>query len=113
MLGVEADGDDTLHNRILTDLNLVDIRHCLSGGDARGGWDATSYLHSSGPATVLLQARGATLYRGPRPSDPALSGSGGWTMPRRRPYALWLHKVEAHPRDMGMAGLASVWAMAR
>ena len=65
MLAVEADGDDTLHNRILTDLNLVDIRHCLSGGDARGGWDATSYLHSSGPATVARGARRDPLQRTP------------------------------------------------
>ena len=34
-------------------------------------------------------------------------------MPRGRPHASWLRKVEAYLKDMGMAGLASAWAMAR
>ena len=37
----------------------------------------------------------------------------GWTMPRGRPHASWLHHVESHLKDTGMAGVASVWAMAR
>ena len=34
-------------------------------------------------------------------------------MPRRRPQASWLRQVEPYRKDMGMADLASVWAMAR
>ena len=37
----------------------------------------------------------------------------GWTMPRARPHASWLRQVESYPKDAGMAGLASAWAMAR
>ena len=42
------------------------------------------------------------------PSDPR-----GWSMPRGRPHASWLRQVESYLKDAGMAGLASVWAMAR
>ena len=34
-------------------------------------------------------------------------------MPRGRPHASWLRKVESYLEDAGMAGLASAWAMAR
>ena len=37
-------------------------------------------------------------------------------MPRGRPHASWLRKVESYLKDAGMAGmagLASAWAMAR
>ena len=34
-------------------------------------------------------------------------------MPRSRPQASWLRQVEAYLKDMGMADLASAWAMAR
>ena len=37
----------------------------------------------------------------------------GWSMPRGRPHASWLRKVESYLKDVGMAGLASAWAMAR
>ena len=30
-----------------------------------------------------------------------------------RPHASWLRKVESYLKDMGMTGLASVWAMVR
>ena len=33
-------------------------------------------------------------------------------MSRRRPHASWLCQAEAYLKDMGMAGLASAWAMA-
>ena len=33
-------------------------------------------------------------------------------MPRRRPHATRLRQVESHLWDIGMAGLASAWAMA-
>ena len=66
-------------------------------------------------------------------SDSALSGSGGWTMPRGRPHAPWLRQVvlsegyghdgpgaylgdgetASYLKDMGISGLASAWAMAR
>ena len=36
-----------------------------------------------------------------------------WSMPRVRPHASWLRKVESYLKDAGMAGLASAWAMAR
>ena len=59
------------------------------------------------------------------PPNPALSSPNslrrilscrvpsGWTMPRGRPQASWLRQVESYLRDTGMAGLASVWAMAK
>ena len=31
----------------------------------------------------------------------------GWSMPRGRPHASWLRKVESYLKDAGMAGLAS------
>ena len=34
-------------------------------------------------------------------------------MPRGRPHASWLRKVESYLKNAGMAGLASAWAMAR
>ena len=34
-------------------------------------------------------------------------------MPRRRTQASWLRQVEYYLKDMGMAGLASAWAMAK
>ena len=34
-------------------------------------------------------------------------------MPRGRPHASWLRKVESYLKDAGLAGLASAWAMAR
>ena len=34
-------------------------------------------------------------------------------MPRGRSHASWLRQVESYLRDTGMAGLASVWAMAK
>ena len=37
----------------------------------------------------------------------------GWSMPRGHPHASWLRQVESYLKDMGMAGLASAWAMAR
>ena len=36
-----------------------------------------------------------------------------WTMPRGRPHASRLRQVEAYVKYMGMAGLASAWAMAK
>ena len=40
-------------------------------------------------------------------------GQMGWTMPRGRLHVSWLRQVESIVNDMGMAGLASAWAMAR
>ena len=37
----------------------------------------------------------------------------GWSMPRGRPHASWLRKVESYLKDTGTTGLASAWAMAR
>ena len=37
----------------------------------------------------------------------------GWIMPRGRPQASWLGQVESYLKDMGMAGMASAWVMAR
>ena len=34
-------------------------------------------------------------------------------MPEGRPQASWLRHVKSYLKDMGMAGLASVWTMAR
>ena len=34
-------------------------------------------------------------------------------MPRGRPHASWLRKVESYLKDMGMVGLVSAWAMAK
>ena len=34
-------------------------------------------------------------------------------MPRGRPHASWLRKVESYLKDAGMADMASAWAMAR
>ena len=34
-------------------------------------------------------------------------------MPRGRPHASWLRKVESYLKDTGMAGLASALAMVR
>ena len=34
-------------------------------------------------------------------------------MPRGRPHASWLRQMESYLKDMDMAGLTSVWAMAR
>ena len=34
-------------------------------------------------------------------------------MPMGPPQASWLRQVESYLKDTGMAGLASVWAMAR
>ena len=39
--------------------------------------------------------------------------SRGWTMPRGRPQASRLRKMGSSLRDLGVAGLASAWAMAR
>ena len=46
-------------------------------------------------------------------SKPVMCAPRGWTMARGRPQASCLRQVESHLRDMGMAGLASAWAMAR
>ena len=50
--------------------------------------------------------------------DPAYSivscrDPSGWTMPRGRPHASWLRKVDAYLKDMSMGGLASAWAMVK
>ena len=39
--------------------------------------------------------------------------SRGWTMSRGRSQASCLRQVKAYLKDMGMAGLASAWTMAR
>ena len=70
-------------------LHLYPITFSVHGHVAR--------LPAEDPAHRIL------FYRDPR----------GWFMPRGRPHASWLRKVESCLKDMGMAGLASAWAMAR
>ena len=40
-------------------------------------------------------------------------GSEGLDHAEGRPHASWLRQVESYLKDAGMAGLTSVWAMAR
>ena len=50
---------------------------------------------------------------GSRPSDSFLSRTEGLYHAERRPQASWLRQMESHSKDTGMAGLASVLAMAK
>ena len=70
-----------------------------------GGWATPRY-------NTLLRACGVTPIKGSRPADSVLLGSEGLIMPRNRKLASWLRQ-EAYLKYMGVAGLASAWAMDR
>ena len=81
---------------VLRDAGLRQVT-CIVGECQRRLYGHVARLPAVGPAHWILPCR-----------DPK-----NWSMPRWRPHASWLRKVESYLTDAGMAGLASAWAMAR
>ena len=71
-----------------------------------------SHLHSSVPPTAPSRHVGRHPAEDPAHRIPSCRDPRGWTMPGDRPHAC-LSRLESYLKDMGMAGLAPVWAMAR
>ena len=89
------------HDYMCNDLGLMEARlrqvTCIVPERQLRLYGHVARLPAKDPAHRILSGRNPSV----------------WTMPNGRPQASWLHQMESHLKDTGMAGLASALAMAR